>query len=93
MNSEQVMNAFKEKGIEVTVYETPYHTIEDVVIDTYEHDRQIRAEVIDKIYNKIDEGVCDICEHKDFESDCFKTCNFEVENAKKWILSLKEQNK
>lgn len=56
-----------------------------------EHDKQIRAEVIDKIYNKIDEGVCDICDHKDFEADCFKTCNFEVENAKKWLLGLKEQ--
>ena len=54
---------------------------------------QIRAKVIEELYNKIDEGVCDICEHKDFESDCFKTCNFEVENAKKWLLGLKEQNK
>ena len=50
----------------------------------------IRAEVIDELYNKIDEDVCDICEHKNFESDCFKTCNFEVENAKKWLLQLKE---
>ena len=58
-----------------------------------EYDKQIRAEAIDEIYNKIDEGVCDICEHKDFEADCFKTCNFEVENAKKWLLGLKEQNK
>ena len=55
--------------------------------------QQGRADIIDELYNKIDEGVCDICEHKDFESDCFKTCNFEVENAKKWLLSLKEQNK
>ena len=55
--------------------------------------KQIRADIIDELYNKIDEGVCDICEHKDFESDCFKTCKFEVENAKKWLLSLKEQNK
>ena len=55
-----------------------------------EHDKQIRAEVIEELYNKIDEGVCDICEHKDFESDCFKTCNFEVENAKKWLLMLRE---
>ena len=58
-----------------------------------EYDKQIRADIIDELYNKIDEGVCDICEHKDFESDCFKTCKFEVENAKKWLLSLKEQNK
>ena len=56
-----------------------------------EYARKIRAEVIDELYNKIDEGVCDICEHKDFESDCFKTCNFEVENAKKWLLGLKEK--
>ena len=55
--------------------------------------QQGRADIIDELYNKIDEGVCDICEHKDFESDCFKTCKFEVENAKKWLLSLKEQNK
>lgn len=89
MTNEDVMKAFKEKGIEVTIYETPFHTIETVVIDTSEHDKQIRAEVIDELYNKIDEGVCDICEHKDFESDCFKTCNFEVENAKKWLLKLK----
>ena len=53
--------------------------------------KQGRADIIDELYNKIDEGVCDICEHKDFESDCFKTCNFELENAKKWLLSLKEQ--
>lgn len=52
---------------------------------------QIRAEVIEEIYNKIDEGVCDICEHKDFENDCFRMCNYEVENAKKWLLQLKEQ--
>ena len=64
--------------------------IKDLII---EHDKKIKAEVIDELYNKIDEGVCDICEHKDFECDCFKTCKFEVENAKKWLLSLKEQNK
>ena len=62
----------------------------EILIDLYQ---QGRADIIDELYNKIDEGVCDICEHKDFESDCFKTCKFEVENAKKWLLSLKEQNK
>ena len=62
----------------------------EMLIDLYQ---QGRADIIDELYNKIDEGVCDICEHKDFESDCFKTCKFEVENAKKWLLSLKEQNK
>ena len=59
----------------------------EMLIDLYQ---QGRADIIDELYNKIDEGVCDICEHKDFESDCFKTCKFEVENAKKWLLSLKE---
>ena len=62
----------------------------EMLLDLYQ---QGRADIIDELYNKIDEGVCDICEHKDFESDCFKTCKFEVENAKKWLLSLKEQNK
>ena len=60
----------------------------EMLLDLYQ---QSRADIIDELYNKIDEGVCDICEHKDFESDCFKTCKFEVENAKKWLLSLKEQ--
>ena len=62
----------------------------EMLLDLYQ---QGRADIIDELYNKIDEGVCDICEHKDFESDCFKTCKFEVENAKKWLLSLKEQDK
>ena len=62
----------------------------EMLLDLYQ---QGRADIIDELYNKIDEGVCDICEHKDFERDCFKTCKFEVENAKKWLLSLKEQNK
>ena len=60
----------------------------EILLDLYQ---QSRADIIDELYNKIDEGVCDICGHKDFESDCFKTCKFEVENAKKWLLSLKEQ--
>ena len=62
----------------------------EMLFDLYQ---QCRADIIDELYNKIDEGVCDICEHKDFKNDCFKTCNFEVENAKKWLLSLKEHNK
>lgn len=61
--------------------------------DLEEHDKQIRAEVIEELYNKIDEGVCDICEYQNFDGGCFKTCTFEMENAKKWLLSLKEQNK
>ena len=59
----------------------------EMLLDLYQ---QGRTDIIDELYNKIDEGVCDICEHKDFENDCFKTCKFEVENAKKWLLSLKE---
>ena len=58
-----------------------------------EHDKRIRAEAIEELYNKIDEGVCDICEYQNFDGGCFKTCTFEMENAKKWLLSLKEQNK
>lgn len=58
-----------------------------------EHDRQIRADIIDELYTKIDEGVCDICEYQNFDGGCFKTCTFEMENAKRWLLSLKEQNK
>lgn len=54
MTNEEVMNIFKEKGIEVTIYETPYHTIENVIIDTYEHDKQIIAEVIEEYKNKIE---------------------------------------
>ena len=47
MTSEQVMDAFKEKGIEVKIYQTPFSTIEKVVIDTYNHDKQIKSDVID----------------------------------------------
>lgn len=53
MTSEQVMEAFKEKGIEVTIYQSPFKTIEKVVVDTYNHDKQIRAEVIDEFVEHI----------------------------------------
>lgn len=51
MTNEEVMDVFKKKGIEVTIYETPYHTVEKVVIDTTEHDRQIIEECAITIEN------------------------------------------
>lgn len=61
------------------------------VVDLVEWEKQIRADVIDELYNKLDEGVCDICEHKDFDDKCYLNCRHEVENAKRWLLGLKGQ--
>lgn len=46
MTSEQVMDAFKEKGIEVTIYQSPFKTIERVVVDTHNHDKQIKTDAL-----------------------------------------------
>ena len=69
--------------------ETKSHKWEQMLIDLGK--REGRAEAIEEIYNKIDEGVCDICEHKDFDDKCYLNCRHEVENAKSWLLALKEQ--
>ena len=48
-----------------------------------------KAEAIEEILDKIDEGVCHNCEHRDV--DCIDNCNannWEYEAFKKW---LKEQ--
>lgn len=50
MTNEQMMREFNEKGIEVTIYQHPFRA-ERVVIDTTEHDKQIRAEVIEEFAN------------------------------------------
>lgn len=43
------VKVFKEKGIEVTVYEKSFHTIECVSIDTYEHDKQMKLDIMNEI--------------------------------------------
>lgn len=53
MRNEDVFNAFREKGIEVTVYQSPFKTIESVVIDTHSHDEQIRAEAIEELLKQV----------------------------------------
>lgn len=55
MTNEQVFNAFRDKGIEVTIYETPYHIVGKVIIDTTEHDKQIRTAFIEECNRKLDE--------------------------------------
>ena len=56
MTEIDVMNAFKEKGIEVTIFQSPLKTMEKVVIDTSEHDKQIRADAIEECIQAIEDS-------------------------------------
>jgi len=56
-----------------------------------EHDKKVRARAFEEVYNRIDEGVCYLCEHRDMDNLCYKKCNeedWEKETIMKW---LKEQ--
>lgn len=57
MTSEQVMSKFKEKGIEVTVYEDKIRGIVDCIVDTTKHDKQVRENIIDECINIIENCV------------------------------------
>lgn len=47
--SDIVLKEFKDKGIEVTIYDNLAGNGVKCVVDTYKHDKQIRNEVIEKI--------------------------------------------
>lgn len=57
-----------------------------VLVDIRERDKEIRKEAFVEIYNKIEEGMCHECEHK--EERCFKKCGdegWEKETILKWL--------
>lgn len=94
-NSNQMVKAFNkviaDSGIQIELWRD-FPTEEwKAKIDTSVHDKQIRTDMIEELYNKLDEGVCDMCEHKAFDDKCYLNCRHEVENAKRWLLELKEQ--
>ena len=36
-----------------------------------------KLELLKDIYEKVDEGVCDVCDYRDFDGKCFMRCNHE----------------
>lgn len=93
MTEIDVMNAFKEKGIEVTVFQSPLKTTEKVVIDTSEHDKQIRAEVIDGILNKVNSYIADMKKYfSETQDETFLCAISEAQKVRNIIRDmLKEQ--
>lgn len=58
------------------------------------HDAKVRAEVIEEVYDRIDEGVCLMCEHRHEDYKCINDCNkngWERETIMKWLKEQKNE--
>lgn len=56
--------------------------------------REVRKDVLSEVYNRLDEGVCDVCEHRSEDDKCFKYCkrnddfiDYELDAFKKWLAN------
>lgn len=59
------------------VIKAKFNGVESEVPVAEEIYNAIRNELIDEIYNLLDEGVCDYCDCRDFDNKCYKNCQEE----------------
>lgn len=62
------------------------------------YNKEIRAKVIEEILNKIDEGVCELCEHASEDHTCYKWCknnddkaDYERDTFVEWLKEQKNE--